>query len=150
MPPTARRRRPPRTLLVALLAIAAWGGTPPWTGPPLGLGIPAVPLDIEILSHAVPSVVVVGAAVAGLLGRLPLPAALLAVLGGLWMTATHAPLVVQGVDGRVPMDAALFHSLPTFAVLALTVAVTVWVWRDEARTARQRSPARAPTRAERG
>lgn len=141
----ARQRRPSRTLLIVLLVVTLWGATPPWTGPPLDLGIENVPYAIEILTHAVPSAILVMIAVAGLGRRLPLPAALLAVLIGLWMTATHAPLVVQGLGGRVPMDAALFHSLPGFTILGLTIAVAVGAWRNEVRAAPRQTTGRRPT-----
>lgn len=129
--PDPRRHRPTRSVLIILLVLALWGATPPWTGPPLDLGISNVPFETEVVTHAVPAAILVVITIAGLLGRLPLPSALLAVLMGLWMASTHAPLVARGLDGRVAMDAALFHSLPGFTILALSIALAVSAWRQE-------------------
>lgn len=120
--------------MVALLVVTLWGATPPWSGPPLGLGVENVPVDREIVTHAVPGLIVVAVAIAGLAGWLPLPVALVAVLAGLWMTATHVPLLDQAADPNVPVswDSALFHSLPGIVILALSVVAAVWAWRAEA------------------
>lgn len=133
------RRRPPKTPLAAILALAVWGAVPPWVGPLVGLDVPGVPSHIEVMTHAVPAVIAAGVAIAGLTGRLPLAAALLLVLAGLWETATHVPLVGQAVQGLVGFDAALFHSVPGFAILALAVVVAVWAWRAEAHAERAAS-----------
>lgn len=144
--PNPRRHRPSRSVLVVLLAMALWGATPPWTGPPLDLGIADVPFGTEVVTHAVPAAILVVITVAGLFGRLPLPSALLAVLIGLWMASTHAPLVARGLDGRVAMDAALFHSLPGFTILALSIALAVSAWRQEVHALAQQPQGRRSAR----
>jgi hypothetical protein len=154
----ARRDPPPKLLLAVLLLVCVWGVSPPWVGPWLesllepwlpwlDLGVPGVPHRIEVGTHAVPAVIAGVVAVAGLAGRLPLVSALIAVLAGLWMTATHVPLVGQARDGLVPWDAALFHSLPAFLVLGLSVAAAVWAWRADVRAEAQRSHRRSRSRA---
>lgn len=145
-PRTRRFNRPPRVLAVALLAFGVWGVSPPWVGPWLGLGVAGVPADVEAVTHAVPGVIVLAVTVAALTWRLPLPAALASTLAGLWMSATHLPLIGQGVQGMVAMDAALFHTLPGVAVLALSVVGAVWAWRAEDRAAVQSDKALAAGR----
>lgn len=133
----SRRGRPPRWLMVALLAVTVWGAIPPWVGPWVGWDVQNVPLSVELVDHALPAVILAAVAVAGLAGWLPLLVALVGVLAGLWMTATHVPLLGQAADGLVGWDAALFHSLPGILLLALTVAAAVWAWRDEGRIEQQ-------------
>lgn len=129
--------RPPKLLMGAVLIVTLWGATPPWSGPWLGWSVAGVPTGIEIVDHAVPGVILAAVAVAGLAGRLPLVAALLGVLASLWMTGTHVPLLGQAADGRVGLDAALFHSLPGILLLALTITATAWAWREELRAERR-------------
>lgn len=124
--------RPPRLLMGALLAVTVWGAVPPWIGPWLGWDVANVPLHVEIVDHAVPGVVLAVIAAAGLAGRLPLVAALVAVLAGLWMTATHVPLLGQAANGRVAWDAALFHSLPGLLILGVAITAAWWAWRADA------------------
>ena len=57
------------------------------------------------------------------------PTALLAggflvLLSGIWMTATHIPLVAQAGRGEVTAAAAAYHTAPGLAVLVLGI---VWV-----------------------
>lgn len=98
---------------------------PPFVGPELGTA-----LQLELIDHAVPGVVVTAAA-GGLLGwpRLPQMAlfagGLVVTLAGLWATATHVPLVVQ-VGGQVDWVPAIHHFLPGPVVLLLGAG---WAWR---------------------
>lgn len=121
----------------ALLAVTAWGAVPPWIGPWVGWDVANVPLRVELVDHALPAVVLAAVALAGLAGWLPLIVALAGVLAGLWMTATHVPLLAQAADGLVGWDTALFHSLPGILLLALTIAAAAWAWRDEGRIEHQ-------------
>ena len=100
----------------ALAALAVWAIAVPWVARAVGL-----PLDVatrlEVIDHVVPGFVVL--ACAGLLryagldegsgDLLRLAVIGLAFLAGLWITATHAPLLPEAIDGISPWGAALLH-----------------------------------------
>lgn len=128
-----------RSLLVVpigLLAAGVWGTLAPWVGRWVGLEVP-VPTSVEIVDHVVPGVVVLAIAAAGLAGRLPLAAALAALLAGAWITLTHAPLLVEALGDAVDLAAALFHSLPGVLVVAFAAVATVRGWRQEDASSRR-------------
>lgn len=125
--------------LPALAAVAGvWATVPAWTGPEL-----AVARRVEIVDHMVPGFAVVLAAVVGVvLGMAVLRAdassrgyhaALLlasftAALAGLWMVATHLPLVAQATRDEVDAAAVAFHAAPGVAVAALGAVWFVQCW----------------------
>lgn len=121
-----------RALPVVGLVVAAWAVLPPYTGPEIGTST-----RVEVADHVVPAVLMIALSVAALAtARRPAPGlfALVAGLGvllaGLWMTATHVPLVAQATRDEVAAGAAAYHTAPGLAVLALGV---VWVaahWGD--------------------
>ena len=128
-----------RQIAGVVLVLGVWAMIAPYVGPALGFVVQQTALT-EFVDHVVPAVpVLVVAAYAAATGRFPLPAALLALLCGFWMAGTHVPLVGQAVQGLVGFDAALFHSVPGFAILALAVVVAVWAWRAEAQAERAAS-----------
>ena len=100
----------------------------PWIARALGLELD-VPTRLEIVDHVVPGVIVLGccavlthpATAAPLKGLLPLTVLGLASLAGFWITATHAVLVPEAIDGVAPWGAALLHlsAGPPVTVLAL-------------------------------
>lgn len=96
----------------------------PYAGPPIGLALD-VPAILEVVDHVLPGLVVIVAAIAGITrspgATLPFAASMAATLGGLWMTATHVPLLFQAASGLAPWGAALFHSLPSIAVFVLAL-----------------------------
>lgn len=113
-----RRNRLP----IAGIVFGAWALLPPYTGPAL-----ATSTRVEIADHVVPGIVMLLTSIAVLgaaRGRsLPVTALLAAgltvSLAGLWMTSTHLPLVLQAARAEAPWAAAIYHTAPGLAVLAL-------------------------------
>jgi len=115
------------------MVVAVWASLPPYIGPALR------PLEVrkEIADHVVPAVVLFTLSVAALAlrrRRLPgmglLVAGLTVTLAGIWMTATHVPLVAQAMRHQVSSTVAAWHSAPGVAVLALGLAWTAIHWAD--------------------
>lgn len=101
------------------LAVAVWALLPPYTGPELN-----TEQRVEVADHVVPAVLMGALALAALVrgrrgGAFPLVAGLGIALAGLWMTATHVPLVNQARSGQVTYGAAAWHTTPGLVVLAL-------------------------------
>lgn len=148
---------PPKGLLGALIVVAVIGSVAPWIAKAVGLPLP-VATSLEIIDHVVPGIVVVGASALVLSGRLPVFAALLATLaaalGGLWMAATHVPLLWQARTVMVDWPTALTHSVPVIATFALTIPPAVWAWRRqaavEAAAAAGKSSAKGPAKGGKG
>lgn len=114
-------------LPVAGLVAAAWAALPPYSGPSLEAARGA-----EVVDHVVPAVVLLLASVAALVARrrptAVLGCGLVVALAGLWMTATHLPLVRQARGGGVSWDAVIYHAAPGLAVLALGAVWTARSW----------------------
>ncbi len=112
-------------MLVGLgLLVGCWAFLPPYTGPALNTSD-----RVEFVDHVVPAIVIITISVLALLfGRRPagtsvlFPAGLGIFLAGFWMTATHAPLVLQATRDQAPWGATIYHSAPGLAVLALGAA----------------------------
>jgi len=101
----------------------------PYLGRPLGFVVDTRPI-VEIVDHVVPGIVVLVVVGFGFSApRFPLASALVAVLAGLWMTATHVPLIVQSLGGRVTLSAALWHTIPGVMVFAFAVVAAGLAWR---------------------
>lgn len=121
--------------LVVLGALAALSMLPPYVGPPIGLELD-VPSNVEVVDHVVAGgVVVVFSLIPALLlrsGRIGLDSPLLmgaiglCVLGAIWQTTTHVPLLLDAGEPQVPWGTALFHSLPGPVV---TVVALTLLWR---------------------
>lgn len=138
MAATGAGQRPgtlPKVSLVSAIVVAVVASGAPWIAKALGLPLP-VRTSLEIVDHVVPGVVVVGASAAVLSGRLSTFAALIATLAsalaGLWMTATHVPLLLQARTVLVDWPTASIHSVPGIVTLALTIPPAVWAWRRQA------------------
>lgn len=103
--------------------VGCWALLPPYTGPALNTSD-----RVEFIDHVVPSIVIIAiSALAFLFARrgataVLFPAGLGIFLAGFWMTATHAPLVLQATRQEAPWGATIYHSLPGLAVLALGAA----------------------------
>lgn len=120
--PRERRR------VLALAAVAVWAIAVPWLARAVGLALD-VPTHLEVIDHVVPGVIVLGCCAAlvhpaatgppGSLLRLAVKA--VACLAGFWITATHAILLPEAVEGISPWGAALLHlsAGPPITVLAL-------------------------------
>lgn len=121
-------------LMSALIVLAAVTSAAPWAAAEVGLELP-VPTYLEVVDHVVPGVVIVAVAVAVLTGRLSplatLVAALVAALAGLWMVATHVPLLAQARTPLVSWPTALAHSVPGLVTFALTIVAAMWAWRQQ-------------------
>lgn len=123
-----RRARSDRRRVVALIALTAWAIAVPWLARALGLGL-HVPTRLEIADHVIPGAAVLvcsalllhptAVAAPGSVLRLVLIG--LACLGGFWITATHAPLVQDALDGVSGWGPALLHlsAGPPITVTAL-------------------------------
>lgn len=99
---------------IALAALAAWAMVVPWLAAAVGLELD-VATRLEIADHVVPGGIMLAAA-AVLAARSGAPGGVVwigaggvAFLTGLWITATHVPLIPQAVDGLAPWGAALLH-----------------------------------------
>jgi hypothetical protein len=115
--------RPRRTArLAALAAVAVWSIVPPYLGPAIGLELD-VASSVEVVDHAVPGVLVlVLVALMRVTDNDESAAALGAcALCGLWVTTSHATLVLDGGEEGKPWDAVLFHATPGPVLLALSV-----------------------------
>lgn len=120
-------------LPIAGIVVGAWAIITPFTGPHLG-----TLLRNEIADHVVPgAVVVIVSALAAVLTRRSgatsptlLPAGMLVGLAGVWMVATHVPLIIDATRDRAGWDATAYHGAPSLAVAALGVIWIVAHWAD--------------------
>lgn len=117
--------------MVALLPLAVWLAATPFVGPTLGFDL-NVTLQLEIIDHLVPGVVVAAAATAALALRSRpyanwafLIAAGAATLAALFSTSTHVPLLGQAAQGVVPWGTAWFHTLPGMVVMVVALLALV-------------------------
>lgn len=108
--------------------MGAWALLPPYSGPALN-----TEMRVEVADHLVPGIVVLVASLAApvLTGRARTPqvmlfAGLAVLLAGLWMTATHVPLVAQALRDEAPVAGTLYHVVPSVAVAFLG---TMWAGR---------------------
>jgi len=112
------------------LVISAWALIPPYSGPKLN-----TETRVEVADHVVPSLVLIAVSLVILVvsrrkaetaAGLSLVAGFLVALAGLWMVATHVPLVAQAMRGEsgVTWGGALYHFTPSLVVLLLGL---VWV-----------------------
>lgn len=86
-----------------------------------------------VVDHVVPRVVVLSVAVLSLYrGRSDFVAAGLSLLAGLWMFATHVPLLGQAMSGAAPWVGSLWMFVPSALILGLSLWATVLAWRNEA------------------
>lgn len=118
------------------LLVGVWAVIPPYVH---AFGKLNVESRVEFADHVVPGIVVLAVSALGLvLLRSASPSPMLLFVGGaaialagLWMVATHLPLVNQARDGIVPGGAVAWHSLPGLAVSLLGVAWTIRFWDSE-------------------
>ncbi len=123
----------PRSLALPLIGglAAVWATLPPYSGPSLTASRQA-----EVVDHVVPGAVLMIASAVGLVAArgfrhsapTMLACGLLVALSGVWMTATHVPLVVQAGGGGISWAAVAYHAAPGLAVLALGAVWTARTW----------------------
>ncbi len=126
MTPGARHLR---ALPLAGVVTGCWALLPPYSGPALN-----TETRVEVVDHVVPGVVLIVVSVAAIVlapsrrsAEYLLVPGLVALLAGIWMTATHVPLVAQAARNEVSWPAAGYHTAPAVAV---TVLGLVWVARN--------------------
>lgn len=132
---SARASLPVRTT-AWLIPLAVWLAVTPYVAPAFGYTLTLDPA-VEVIDHVVPGVVVVAASIAALLLRRH-PSAVtaftiasaLSMLGGLWATATHVPLLAQAAQGLVSWGAAFFHSTPGVVLMVVALLALVPVLRN--------------------
>lgn len=125
-----------RWLPFAGLVVAVWASLPKYSGPgePRFVPDPAA----EFANHVVPAIAVAVVSLWTLWayrrsrgpGAVPFFAGLVVLLGGLFMVATHAPLVAQAASGDAPWDAAIYHSSAAMATFGLGLLWSVTHWSD--------------------
>ena len=118
-----------------LAALGVVSVLPPYIGPPLGLEL-EVASNVELVDHVVAggTVVVFSLLAAWLLrarkvgvdSPFVMGAIALAVLGAVWQTTSHVPLVLDGGEPLTPWGTVLFHSVPGPVVM---VVALVLLWR---------------------
>lgn len=112
----------------ALVGLAAWAIAVPWLAAAVGLELD-VAARLEIADHVIPGLVMLaGAALLAIRGSPPgstawLGAGAVAFLTGLWITATHVPLIPDAVEGVAPWGAALLHLSAGPPILVLGVCM---------------------------
>ncbi len=135
--PEATTRAPGRDLAALLplvgLGVALWASLPQWSGPRLNVD-PAK----EVADHIVPAIVVLFASLVGIAagrrakgpGALRFMAGLAVLLAGLWMMATHLPLVFQAMRDEAPWPATIYHNSSAFAVFGLGLLWSTVTWSE--------------------
>ena len=121
--------------LIVLGALGVVSVLPPYIGPPLGLELD-VASNVELVDHVVAggTVVVFSLLAAWLLrtrkvgvdSPFVMGAIALAVLGAVWQTTSHVPLVLDGGEPLTPWGTVLFHSVPGPVVM---IVALVLLWR---------------------
>ncbi len=122
-----------RILPLAGLPVAIWASLPQWSGPKLNVSASA-----EVVDHIIPAVFVVLASVVAILagrraqgpGALRLMAGMVVLLAGLWMLATHLPLVAQATRDEAPWPATIYHTSSALAVFGLGLLWSVITWSE--------------------
>lgn len=125
-----------RILPLVGLAIAFWATLPQWSGPEL-----SVDASKEVADHIVPGVAVLLASLVAIYaGRRPqgpgairFMAGLAVLLAGLWMMATHLPLLFQTIDGgpdAASWAATIYHNASAFAVFGLGLLWATVTWSE--------------------
>lgn len=108
---------------VVLLVLALWAIVAPYADGLIGLRV-SVRAAVEVADHVIPGLVAGAAAVVLVLRpRLSLEMGLVVSLAGVWMIATHVPLVADAARGAVSMGAAVWHVAPGVALLISALAV---------------------------
>jgi len=118
------------------LGVAVWASLPKYSGPRL-----SVSASKEFADHIVPAILVALASIVGILagrrpqgpGALRLIAGMTVLLAGLWMMATHIPLVAQtmrGGDDAATWAATIYHFSSALAVFGLGLLWSTVTWAE--------------------
>lgn len=133
-----------QALPYAGLVIGLWAALTPYVL--LGDDLNAAAKN-EFADHVVPGALMIALSAAQLVrdragttgGSFPLLAGFGILLAGLWMTATHLPLVRDAGDGIVAENVAAWHSVPGLVVMALGVAWAASYWSSAEEPASRRT-----------
>jgi hypothetical protein len=117
------------------LPVALWASLPKWSGPKLN-----VAAATEVADHVIPAAIVLLASVVGILagrraqgpGALRLIGGMFVLLAGLWMMATHLPLVAEATRNEAPWPATIYHTSAAFAVFGLGLLWATVTWSEGA------------------
>ncbi len=122
-----------KLLPVVGVGVALWASLPKYSGPALNTSA-----DAEFASHVLPAVVVLLAAIVGILagrrpqgpGALRLIAGMTVLLAGMWMLATHLPLVAQATRDEAPWPGTVYHTASALAVFGLGLLWSTVTWSE--------------------
>ncbi|MFN2608047.1 MAG: hypothetical protein ABR511_09145 [Acidimicrobiales bacterium] len=129
---TVGRPAAPPWLPFVGLVVATWAALPHFLTPALN-----TKNSVEIADHVMPGLVVLIVCGAALLvqqrggprnGAFQFVAGLVLVLTGLWMVATHVPLVAQATRGEAPWPGTIYHTTAAVAVLGFALLWTAVHW----------------------
>ena len=126
----------PRLLPLVGLPVALWATLPQWSGPAINTSATA-----EVVDHIVPAVLVVLCSLAAIAvsrrpqgpGAIRFIAGMGVLLAGLWMIATHFPLVTQTMRGgaaAASWAATIYHSASALAVFGLGLLWATVTWSE--------------------
>jgi hypothetical protein len=118
------------------LGVAVWASLPQYSGPKL-----YVEASKEVADHIIPAILVFLASIVGILagrrpqgpGALRLIAGMAVLLAGLWMMATHIPLLLQTMRGdadAASWPATIYHFAPSLAVFGLGLLWSTVTWAE--------------------
>jgi hypothetical protein len=118
------------------LGVAVWASLPQYSGPKL-----YVEASKEIADHIIPAILVLLASIVGIMagrrpqgpGALRLIAGMAVLLAGLWMMATHIPLLLQtmrGDEDAASWAATIYHLSSALAVFGLGLLWSTVTWAE--------------------
>jgi hypothetical protein len=115
------------------LGVAVWASLPKYSGPKLN-----VEASKEVADHIIPAIVVLLASLAGIMagrradgpGGTRFIAGMVVLLAGLWMLATHLPLVAEAMRDQAPWPATIYHTAAALAVFGLGLLWSVATWSE--------------------
>ena len=130
--------RPPGPDLPALVSfaglfVAIWASLPRYSGPKLN-----VAASTEVVDHVIPAIVVLLCSVVAIFagrratgpGSTRFLAGMGVLLAGLWMMATHLPLVAEARRGDAPWVATIYHTSAALAVFGLGLLWATVTWSE--------------------
>ncbi len=127
-----------RLMPIAGIAVAVWASLPQYSGPKLN-----VASSKEVADHIIPAVVVLLASFAGIWasrrpqgpGAIRFMGGMAVLLAGLWMMATHIPLLAQTIRGdadAASWPATIYHFSSALATFGLGLLWSTVTWSEAA------------------
>ena len=126
----------PRLLPIVGLPVALWAALPQFSGPAINTSNTA-----EIVDHIIPAILIVLCSLAAIAvsrrpkgpGAVRLIAGMGVLLAGLWMLATHFPLVTQTMRSgpeAASWAATIYHTSSALAVFGLGLLWSTVTWSE--------------------